>query len=69
MSATNTKLDGIMHDLGLSCADVAQELNVPLETVEGWTCADRNQRRSMSESELRLLQYSLMSENRRYFLF
>lgn len=44
MSATNTELDGIMRVLGLSCADAVQELNIPLETVERWTCADRNQR-------------------------
>ena len=69
MSKTNSELDKVMHDLELSCADVARELNLPIETVEGWASPDSDTRPSMPESELRLLRYSLMSENRRYFLF
>lgn len=69
MTDTSNELDGIMHDLGLSCADVARELNVPIETVKDWASTDGNDRPRMPESELRLLRYSLMTENRRYFLF
>ena len=69
MTDTSTELDGIMRDLGLDCADVARELNVPIETVRDWASADDNDRPRMPETELRLLRYSLMTENRRYFLF
>jgi len=69
MRDTNSELDRIMRELGLSCGDVARELNVLLETVEHWVAADRDKRLPMPESELRLLQYALMTENRRYLLF
>ena len=69
MSDTNSELDRVMREQGLSCADVARELNILLETVENWVAADRDKRLPMPLSELRLLQYSLMTENRRYFLF
>lgn len=69
MSDANSELDRIMREQGLSCGDVARELDVLLETVQHWVAADRNERLPMPESELRLLQYALMTENRRYFLF
>lgn len=69
MSEPNDKLDQIMTELGLSCDDVAQVLNVPVTQVQAWLAVDGAQRLPMPESELRLLSYSLMTENRRYQLF
>ena len=67
----NQDLLKIMRDKNLSCADVAKVLNVPLETVESWTnFSDKNKTLvQMPELDLRMLQYSLMTENTRYHLF
>lgn len=69
MSDTNAELDRIMRDLALDCSDVARELNVPLDRVMAWTSTDTKRRSPMPESELQLLRFSVMSENRSYFLF
>ena len=71
MNMVNQDLLKIMRDKNLSCADVAKVLNVPLETVESWTnFSDKNKTLvQMPELDLRMLQYSLMTENTRYHLF
>lgn len=71
MNAVNKDLLKIMRDKNLSCADVAKVLNVPLETVESWTnVSDKNKTLvQIPELDLRMLQYSLMTENTRYHLF
>ncbi|MCU7931000.1 MAG: hypothetical protein KZQ90_09380 [Candidatus Thiodiazotropha sp. (ex Codakia rugifera)] len=71
MSHTNQDLLKIMQDHKLSCADVAKALDVPLETVESWTRSQQacNSYLQMPEFDLKVLQYSLMTENTRYHLF
>ncbi|MBT3094306.1 MAG: hypothetical protein AB2672_07855 [Candidatus Thiodiazotropha endolucinida] len=71
MNTTNQDLCKIMHDKNLSCNDVAKVLDVPLETVEAWTCSSEENGNpvQMPELDLRMLKYSLMTENTRYHLF
>lgn len=70
MDRTNRDLLKIMNDLKLSCADVAGTLGLSLEQVRQWVAAPGSgDYRQMPESDLRLLQYSLMTENTRYHLF
>ncbi|MCU7942205.1 MAG: hypothetical protein KZQ87_05945 [Candidatus Thiodiazotropha sp. (ex Cardiolucina cf. quadrata)] len=71
MNTTNQDLRKIMHDKNLSCNDVAKVLDVPLETVETWTCSSEENGNpvKMPELDLRMLKYSLMTENTRYHLF
>lgn len=71
MNRTNQDILKIMHDHKLSCVDVAKTLDVPLETVESWTSSQQasNGYLQMPEFDLKMLQYSLMTENTRYHLF
>jgi len=67
---TNSELVQLMNNLPLSAAEVAKTLNVPLQTVYRWTTTDMNKPNDlMPESELRLLKYSLMTENKNKHLF
>lgn len=70
MTSTNTELVQLMQDLHLNEADVARHLDVPLDVVNRWMKAPTDQPDSgMPESELRLLKFALMSDNRRAHLF
>ncbi|WP_316369594.1 hypothetical protein [Candidatus Thiodiazotropha sp. CDECU1] len=71
MNTINQDLLKIMGDKNLSCTDVAKVLNVPLETVESWTILSEKNKTlvQIPELDLRMLQYSLMTENTRYHLF
>jgi hypothetical protein len=67
---TNLDLIKIMSDLELSLDDVANALGLSKEQVKCWVAEpDSSGYRQLSESDLRLLQYSLMTENRQYHLF
>ena len=70
MNQSNKELLKIMQEFELSSADVAKALGVPLQQVEVWIAApESNNYQEMSQSELRLLQYSLMTENTLTHLF
>ena len=70
MNQTNRELLRIMENLKLSCSDVATTLGLPLKQVEGWVAAsDSADYLQMPEFDLRLLQYSLMTENTQSHLF
>lgn len=49
----------------LSASEVAKELDVSQATVAAWATEAEADRVLMPETELRLLQYALMTENRR----
>ena len=54
-----------MKELGLSREEISQYLNVPLVTVYKWTRSEGGKEKViMPESELNLLKYSLMSDNK-----
>ena len=66
----NQELLQIMQRHSLNHADISKALGVPVYTVESWTAAPGSARYdNMPPLELRLLQYSLMTENTRYHLF
>lgn len=71
MTSTNHELVQLMKDLRLNQADVARHLDVPLDVVNRWmdTTGDQDEQEGMPESELRLLKFALMSDNRRLLLF
>jgi transposase-like protein len=70
MPPTNRQLVQLMEEHGLSRADVAKKLNVAPELVGRWMVESSGSTLEiMPEAELRLLQYALMSENKRYHLF
>ncbi|MET0071948.1 MAG: hypothetical protein ABW096_18055 [Candidatus Thiodiazotropha sp.] len=70
MNQTNRELLRIMENFDLSCADVAKALGLSLQQVEGWIAPPESENyQQMSEVELRLLQYSLMTENTLNHLF
>ena len=70
MNQSNKELLKIMQDFELSAADVATALGLPLGQVEVWIAEPESDNyQEMSESELRLLQYSLMTENTLTHLF
>jgi len=56
-----------MRANNLSASDVVEALDVAATTVTAWTEAATTL--PMPESELRLLQYALMTENKRAHLF
>lgn len=59
-----------MERLSLSAADVATCLSVSEATVEQWVDIKQAQQQNfIPESELKLLKYSLMSENKYRTLF
>ncbi len=65
MSDTNQELLQLMKELCLSREEVSRFLSVPLLTVYQWTRTDGGKEPVfMPESELKLLKYSLMSENK-----
>lgn len=65
MSDVNQKLIQLMRERGLSREQVSRFLNVPLVTVYQWTRTEGGKKKIvMPESELKLLKYSLMSENK-----
>jgi DNA-binding transcriptional regulator YiaG len=67
----NQDLHNIMRDKDLSSADVAKVLGVSVETVESWIITPGSTKKlvQMPDLDLRVLQYSLMTENTRYHLF
>ncbi len=69
MQDTNRVLRAIMQEHGLTFAQVARELDVSEATVEVWAAEDGAGVENMPETELRLLQYALMTENKRWHLF
>lgn len=70
MTHCNSELIQLMHDLSLSSEEVAKYLGVSVNTVYGWTNTEGGgQQLPMPEAELRLLKYSLMSENKQTTLF
>jgi len=70
MPPTNRQLVQLMEEHGLSRAEVARILDVSPELVSRWIVDNGSgSLEIMPESELRLLQYGLMSENKRYQLF
>lgn len=70
MADTNQELIQLMEELQLSRDEVAKQLNVPVTVVDRWTASDGNEAQEMMpESDLRLLKYALMSENKRSHLF
>lgn len=70
MNKSNEELIQLMKELSLSREKVSQLLNVPLVTVYQWTRTEGGKKQEiMPESELKLLKYSLMSENRYTTLF
>jgi len=64
---TNHRLQALMRANNLSASDVVEALDVAATTVTAWTEAATTL--PMPESELRLLQYALMTENKRAHLF
>jgi len=58
-----------MQTNNLSASDFARELGVAQATVTAWTAETGVGGQPMPESELRLLQYALMTENTRVHLF
>lgn len=70
MNKSNEELIQLMKELGLSLDEVSLLLNVPLVTVYQWTRVEHGKEQEiMPESELKLLKYSLMSENKYTTLF
>lgn len=54
-----------MKELGLSREEISRYLNVPLVTVYKWTRTKGGIEKVVKpESELKLLKYSLMSDNK-----
>ena len=65
MSDGNRQLILLMKELGLSREEISRYLNVPLITVYKWTRTEGGKEEVvMPESELKLLKYSLMSNNK-----
>ena len=65
MSDRNRELILLMKELGLSREEISRYLNVPLVTVYKWTRSEGGKEKViMPESELNLLKYSLMSDNK-----
>jgi DNA-directed RNA polymerase specialized sigma24 family protein len=70
MTDSNRELVLLIKELHLSHAEVAEHLDVPLSKVIRWTADDDDKNQEMMpESELRLLKYTLMAENKRSLLF
>jgi len=70
MNKSNEELIQLMNELDLHREEVARLLNVPLVTVYQWTRTEGGREQiTMPESELKLLKYSLMSENKYSTLF
>ena len=70
MTDSNRELVLLIQELDLSHAEIAGHLDVPLYRVIRWTATDGDKDQEvMPESDLRLLKYALMSENRRTHLF
>jgi transcriptional regulator with XRE-family HTH domain len=69
MHDTNRKLRDLMRANDLSASEVAKELDVSQATVAAWATEAETDRVPMPETELRLLQYALMTENTRAHLF
>ena len=70
MTSNNMELIQIMEDSDLNTHDIAKLLNVPLETVNQWAEHREGQEQiEMPDSELRMLKYSLMTENKLSRLF
>ena len=69
MHINNQRLYEIMQEHQLSVHDVALELGIAPAMVEAWMLGDGDGGEPMPESELRLLQFGLMTENKRYHLF
>jgi transcriptional regulator with XRE-family HTH domain len=69
MQDTNRKLRDLMRANDLSASEVAKELDVSQATVAAWATEAEADCLPMPETELRLLQYALMTENRRTHLF
>jgi hypothetical protein len=65
MSDVNQELIQLMREIGLSREEISCVLNVPLITVYQWARTEGGKEQLvMPESELKLLKYSLMSENK-----
>ena len=65
MPYTNRELVQLMKKLRISCVEVAQHLCVPVGLVTRWTASDGDcDQAKMPSSYLRLLKYSMMTENR-----
>ena len=65
MPNVNQELIQLMKELGLTREEVSRYLNVPLVTVYQWARTKGGKEQIvMPESELKLLKYSLMSENK-----
>lgn len=55
------------HALGVD--DIARQLGVASATARAWTLNEADGGASMPDAELKLLQYALMTENKRRHLF
>ncbi len=70
MTDCNHELIQLMQELSLSTEQVAICLGVSLTTVSEWINTEAGTKpRPMPESELRLLKYALMTENKHTTLF
>ena len=56
-----------LHAIGVD--DGARQLGVAPATARAWTLAEAEGGTSIPDAELHLLQYALMTENRRRYLF
>lgn len=66
----NTRiLHEIMQTHALGVEDIARQLGVASATAQAWTLNDADGGLSMPDAELKLLQYALMTENKRRHLF
>ncbi|WP_296811776.1 hypothetical protein [Thiocapsa sp.] len=62
-------LRGIMKAHALGVDDIARQLGVAPATARAWTLNDADGGAVMPDAELKLLQYALMTENKRRHLF
>lgn len=70
MASTNLELVQLMKELNLDQTDVARHLDVPLDVVNQWMVTSGQKKGDeMPESELKLLKFALMSDNRNTHLF
>lgn len=70
MLSPNAVLVEIMADRQLNVHDIAKQLGVESSVVERWIAfAENLDGDEMPESELRLLRYALMTDNKRKHLF
>ena len=59
----------IMQAHALGVDDLARQLGVAPTTARAWTLSEADGGTTIPDAELKLLQYALMTENRRRHLF